>query len=138
MESVSRTVEFYAAAERRIGRLTLVLGLGAALLAGFLLSLPAGIGVGVGAVLAWVNYLWLKEAAHAFTQLAASQADTPRPHISPWVYVRFFGRYALIALVLYVMVARLAVPITSLLSGLLALGAAAMAEGIYEIFARSR
>ena len=131
--SKSREPDFYATAERRIGRLTLILGLGAAALVVLLVSGRAGVGVGVGAALAWLNYVWLRQAAQALTQLAATPGRVARPRISVWVYIRCFGRYVLIAFVAYVIVTRFGVPVASLLSGLLALGAAAMAEGIYEI-----
>lgn len=132
MQTVHQAADFYSAAERRIGLLTLVLGLAAAAVVAVVLSLSAGVGVAVGALLAWVNYIWLKQATHALTRVATAQAAASKPKVSPWVYVRFFGRYALIGVVLYVMVTQFAIPVASLLGGLLALGGAAMTEGIYE------
>ncbi len=136
MGTASQKAEFYVRAERRIGWLTLGLGMGGALVIALVISRPAGVGVAVGAVLAWVNYRWLKQAAHAMSRVAAAQVDAKKSGVSMWVYVKFFARYALIALVLYVMVARFVVPIGSLLGGLLALGAAAMLESILELFGR--
>ena len=138
MGTTSLKADFYARAEQRIGWLTLGLGLAAALVTGVLVSGAAAAGVTIGALLAWVSYRWLREAAHALTRLSAAQAQAEKPRVSPWLYVRFFARYALIGLVLYVMVARFAVPMASLLGGMLALGAAAMVEGIYEIIFGSR
>ena len=126
--------EFYGRAERRIGWLTLVLGLGAAIAVARLVSSSAGAGIAAGTVLAWFNYRWLESFIDALVRVSSAPEETPRPRVSAWAYLKFFGRYVLIGSVLYVMVARFAIPILSILSGLLALGAAAMAEAIYEIF----
>jgi hypothetical protein len=122
-------------AERRIARLTLWLGLAAAVPVAALVSPRAGAGVAAGAVLAWVNYVWLKAAAHALTDVARGQAEGQRARVPASVYAKFFGRYALIAAIVYVMVTRFAIPVASVLGGLLALGAAVMVEGLYEVFA---
>ena len=132
---VSQNLNRYARAERRIGWLTLALGLAAAAITGAVGPSAAGLGVAIGAVLAWLNYRWLHQAAVALSRLAAA-GEGSRPHISTWVYVKFFARYGLIGVVLYVMVTRFAVPVVSMLAGLCALGAAAMAESIYELLVR--
>ena len=128
----------YARAERRIGHLTLALGLSAAAVVAATVSLPAGAGVAAGAALAWINYRWLAGGVSAITRQAVAQAGPALrgPRISFWVYVRFFARYALLALAAYAMVRVFRVPIWSVLAGLFALGAAAMAEGLYEVFAQ--
>jgi hypothetical protein len=45
------------------------------------------------------------------------------------------GRYVLIALAIYVSLNYFAVPLVAMIFGLLALGAGAFAESLYEIFA---
>ncbi len=135
METAAPSSDFYQRAERRLSWLTLALGLAAATAVALLLSLRAGVGVFVGATLAWVNLRWLQQALDALVLLSTAQEGAPRPRISLWLYVKFFGRYALIGLVLYAMVAAFGVPILSLVGGLCALGAAAMAESVYELIA---
>ena len=130
----AQTDEFYRRGERRIGWLTLLIGSVAAVVVLPVVSPSASAGVAVGAVLAWVNYRWLEGVVGALVRVSTPKEAGQPPRVSKSVYVKFFARYALIGLVLYVMVARLSVPVLSILGGLLALGAAAMAEALYEVF----
>jgi hypothetical protein len=127
---------FALRAERRIAGLTFVLGFAAAGAAVFASSLATGAGVAAGALLAWMNFRWLRQGVDALARVATTPAGGERPRISTWVYAKLFGRYALIGVVLYVMVFRLSVPAWSIVAGLLALGAAAMVESIYEVLQR--
>lgn len=127
-----------ALAERRIVRWTLVLGFLAAIPVALWFSWRAGAGVFIGAVLAWINARWLQQALDALTKLSTAQAGAPKPRISGWLYVKFFGRYVLMGFVIYIMMIYFAVPVLSLLSGLLALGAATMAEFLYESMSRKK
>ena len=52
----------YELTERRIARLTLLVGIVASVAAAFLYSLRTGFGVLVGAILAWINFRWLERA----------------------------------------------------------------------------
>lgn len=123
-------------AERRIAWLTIALGMAAAAGVALLHSPRAGLGVLVGSLLAWVNARWLQEALDAITRLSAAQAGAPKPRISAWLYFKFFARYALMGFVIYIMMKYFAVPVVSLLGGLLALGAATMAEFFFEALTR--
>lgn len=126
------------AAEKRIAAMTLVLGLCAAVPVGLRLSVLAGAGVAVGTILGWLNYQWLRQTAAVLQKLSTAGSSGESPRISKWTYGKLFGRYFLIGVVLYVMVTRFAVPIASLLAGMLAPGAAAMVDGVYENLRRSR
>ncbi len=127
-----------ALAERRIVRLTLVLGFLAAVPVALRFSWRAGTGVFIGAVLAWINARWLQNALDAIARLSIAQAGAPKPRISVWVYIKVGARYVLMAVVIYIMITYFGVPVVSLLSGLLALGAAAMAEFLYESVTRKK
>ena len=127
-----------ALAEQRIVRWTLVLGFLAAVPVALWYSWRAGAGVLIGAVLAWINARWLQQALDALTQLSTAQAGAPKPRISGWLYLKFFGRYVLMGVVIYIMISYFAVPVVSLLGGLLALGAATMAEFLYESVTRKK
>lgn len=129
-------VDIYGRPERRIAWLTLAIGSVAATVVAIAATPRAGVGVLLGAMLAWVNLRWLQQALDALVQLSTAQAGKARPRISSWVYFKFFARYALIGLVLYVMVSGFGIPVLSMLGGLCALGAAAMAESLYEVIAR--
>ena len=133
--------DFYKRAERRIETITLALGALAAMLTGVLYSWPAGLGVAAGALLAWLNSQWLRQGLDAMRDAAVAQhvADRPeasRAHVSPLLVAKLLGRYVLIGLIAYVIVAFFSVPVLSILAGFLSLGAAAMVEGVYEAVAR--
>jgi len=132
--------ELYLAAERRIARLTLLLGLTAAAVVWPLVSAAAAAGVAVGAALAWVNALWMREALDSLVSASVAQHEAAgrgrAPRFPLRIGAKLVGRYALLAAVVYVIVKFFAVPVLSVLAGLLALGAATMAEGIYEACAR--
>lgn len=121
-----------------MSRTTLVLGGIAAAVAAALSAWGTAAGVLMGTALAWLNLRWLEQAVNAVAALSVAQANAPKPRISSWTYFKFFARYALIALVLYVTVTRLPVPILSVLGGLLALGAAAMLEGTRDALGKAR
>ncbi|HKO03636.1 MAG TPA: ATP synthase subunit I [Candidatus Acidoferrales bacterium] len=123
---------------QRVARTTLVLGALVALAATLKASALAGLGVLLGTLLAWINFRWLEEAADGLARLAKAQPGPQRPQISQWTWAKFFARYALLALALYVTVSRSQVPIVSVLGGLLMLGAAAMAVGLYEVLVETR
>jgi hypothetical protein len=137
METPQRSREWFARAERRIAGMTLAFGLvagAAAAIAGY----PKwGAGVAIGAVLAWVNFHWFEQGVTAVVRVSQAQAGAPKPRISMWVWVKMFGRYVVIALLLYTTWALWKVPAVAMLAGLCALGAAVMAESIYEIIGRA-
>lgn len=134
--------EFFRRAEDRIGRLTLALGFTGSAVTALAYSVPAGLGVATGTVLAWISFRWLQQSLDSLVRASVAQhdrAERAQPVRFPIsVGAKLVGRYALIAVVLYVIVNFLAVPVFSVLAGLFALGAATMVEGIYEAVARSR
>lgn len=137
-EAEIKSAELLRRRDRRLEWLTLVLGFGAAAVVSLVVTRAAGAGVAIGTLLAWLNLRWLQQGVAAIVQLSVAQAGQPRPRVSVWVYVKLFGRYALIGLVLYVTVSRLMIPLLSVLGGLFALGAAAMVSGIYEVLVETR
>jgi len=124
--------------ERRVAWMTLALGAVAAAALALARAPLVGVGLALGSLLAWLNFRWLQQASDGLAQLAKAQPGRERPVISQWTWAKFFARYALIALVLYVTVSRSRVPIVSVVGGLLMLGAAAMAVGLYEVLVETR
>jgi hypothetical protein len=124
---------FYATAERRIEWLTLALGAGGAVFAAAGWGWRAGAGVGVGALLMWLNFRWLKPGVGALVSVSAAQADSKQVRVPRSVYMKFFGRFALLLFVVYVILSRALLPVTALLAGLFALVAAVMLEMIYDL-----
>ena len=121
----------------RISRLTLILGLASALLAFFLKSHPYAAGIAVGALLAWLNFRWLDQALVVMERQATVQEGAPAVRVPRGTYAKVAGRYLLMAAAIYVTVHYFAVPLVSLIMGLLALGAGAFAASIYEVISGS-
>jgi hypothetical protein len=138
METPQRSREWYARAERRIAGLTLALGLAAAVAVAIAGYPRWGLGIAVGAALAWVNFRWFEQGVSAVVRVAQAQTGAPKPHISMWVWVKMFARYGVVGVLLYTTWALWKVPVVAMLAGLCALGAAVMAEGIYEIMGRAK
>jgi small-conductance mechanosensitive channel len=135
--AADREAEYSARSEQRIAWLTPAVGLAAAAAVALAGQGRIAAGVAAGALLAWLNFRWLAQAVDALVRVSTAQPEGPAPRISPWLYVKFFGRYGLLGVALYVMVARFDVPAWSLIAGLLALGAAVMIESLYQVAARN-
>lgn len=123
----------YAATERWIARLTLLLGFLAAVAVACFYGQNWGGGILVGAILAWFNFRWLRQGLDALTTAATAQANQPNPQVPFATYFKALFRYGLIALAVYVIFEYLNVPILSMILGLCALGAATLAVSVYEI-----
>ena len=132
METVE--VAPYALTERRIARLTLLLGAVASAGAYFLFSIRVGAGVFIGALLAWVNFRWLKSALDTVTRAATVQAEHSKARMPIGSLFGLIGRYLLIAVSVYVIFIYFGIPILSMLVGLCALGAATIVASLYEVF----
>jgi hypothetical protein len=137
MDQAARDNDTALRMSRRIERLTLIFGVIAALAVAFAKSPRAGIGIGIGSLLAWLNYHWLDQALASLATVAAAQEGSPNARVPASIYWKFVGRYVLIGLVVYVSVHYFDVPILAVLMGLLALGAGAMAESLYQVFTGS-
>ena len=120
--------------ERRIAWLTLVFGVAtcmAALLAGS--RMWAG-GLLLGAVLAWLNFRWLRRGLDGLVAASTAQAGAEKPRVPLGAYFGAALRYGLIALSVYVIFKVLKVPLASMVVGMCALAAAAIAASVYELF----
>ncbi|HUL15726.1 MAG TPA: ATP synthase subunit I [Terriglobales bacterium] len=119
--------------ERRISWLTPLLGFAGALLALSLRQPDWAEGLLLGAVLAWLNFRWLRRGMDALVGGSAAQEGQPKPRVPLISYFTAAFRYALLALGVYVIFTYLHVPLVSLIVGLCALGAAAIAASVWEI-----
>ena len=120
--------------EQRIAWLTLVIGLAAGAAAASTGHWPWASGLMIGAVLAWLNFRWLRHGLDALVEASTAQAGAAKPSVPVGTYFRAMFRYALIALSVYVIFKVLRVPLASMVVGLCALAAAAMAASVYEIW----
>ena len=119
--------------EKWIARLTLVLGALAALPVSWFKSIPWGSGILIGAILAWLNFRWLRQGLDVLTTAASAQAGDAKPQVPVSTYFTAAFRYGLIGLAVYVIFEYLNVPVLSMILGLCALGAATIAVSVYEI-----
>jgi hypothetical protein len=112
----------------------LVLGVITAVGAYFLFSARIGAGVLVGALLAWVNFRWLKNALDGITHVSTAQAQSAKVRLPIWSIFGLIGRYLLIGASVYVIFTFFRIPVLSMLVGLCALGAATIGASLYEVF----
>jgi small-conductance mechanosensitive channel len=122
-----------AVTERRISWLTLLIGLPAGLVVAVLRDPAWGAGVGIGTLLAWLNFRLLERALYALVQASEAQAGKEKPAVPLRSYIAMAIRYGLIAFAVYVIFEFLRIPILSMIVGLCALGAATIAASVYEI-----
>jgi len=87
----------------------------------------------IGAALAWLNFRWLRRGLDALVAASAAQAGVEKPRVPMGAYFRALFRYALIALIVYVIFEFLRVPLASMVVGMCALAVAAVAASVYEI-----
>jgi hypothetical protein len=123
-----------ALTERRIGWLTLAIGGVAAGVTGLAYRWDWAIGLMIGAGLAWCNFVWLAKGMDALVAASTAQSDAAQPRLPIGTYFRAAFRYGLIALSVYVIFRVLHIPLMSMIFGLCALGAAAVAASVYEVW----
>jgi small-conductance mechanosensitive channel len=119
--------------EKRIANLTLVFGVIAAILVAYFHGWRWGLGILIGAILAWFNFRWLKQGLDALAASSAAQSSSKKVEVPIGVYFRATFRYLLIAFAVYVIFKILNVPVLSMIFGLCALGAATFAISVHEI-----
>lgn len=119
--------------EQLIAGMTLAIGLAAGLAIGILYDWIWAAGTAIGAVLAWLNFRWLKQAVGALTRAATAQSNQQKTRVPVGSYFLAMFRYALIAITIYVIFKFLKVPVLSMIAGLFALGAATLVACLYEI-----
>jgi ATP synthase I chain len=122
------------ATERRIAWLTLAIGSVAALATGLSYRWIWAAGLLIGTILAWLNFRWLRRGMDALVEAANAQAGAATTHVPVGTYFRALFRYGLIAFIVYVIFKLLGIPLVSMVLGLLALGAAAIAASVYELW----
>ena len=123
-----------AETERRIAWLTLAFGVAACAAAALAGSRIWAAGLLIGAVLAWLNFRWLRRGLDALVAASTAQAGAEKPRVPLGAYFGAVFRYGLIALSVYVIFKLLKVPLASMVVGMCALAAAAIAASVYELF----
>jgi ATP synthase I chain len=130
---MAETDSIYVAAEHRIEWMTLAFGLAGALFVLIRWGWRPGAGVALGAALAWLNFRWLKQGVTALVKISTAQANSDHARVPMSVYAKFFGRFALLLVVVYVILSRSWLPVAAVLGGLFAVVAAVMIELMWEL-----
>jgi hypothetical protein len=121
------TPDWMEGVDRRLDRSSLVLTLAAMGVAFFLHSTRAALSIGAGGLLSYINFHWLKQAI----DFAVTHVTHPAP--ARRVIVRFVGRYALIAVVLYVTIRGSILDLVFVFAGLLVYVVAILIECVSEV-----
>jgi hypothetical protein len=122
-----------AVTERRIAWLTLLIG-GLAAITALIIHRPLwSAGLTIGTILAWLNFRWLARGLDALVVQSTTQSGLEKPRVPVSSYFFAVFRYTLIALAVCAIFKFLYVPLLSMLLGLCALGAAAIAASVYEV-----
>jgi ATP synthase I subunit len=126
---------FYDGAYRRIAVFTAVLAVAAMLALARLSGWRFAGGFALGALVAAINFVWLKQAVSA---MADRITQTGQRASSSGVVVRFLLRYLLIGLGAYVIFKSSVVSVYGLLAGLFVPVAAMVCEAGYELYVALR
>jgi len=134
--------ERLSGAYRRILRVATVLSIAGTLVAALLFGWQGGLGLAVGALLAFVNFVWLHRGTERLIEriVASNKATTagePLPRKVRFVFP-FPLRYALMIAVAYVILKSYPGLLVGFMVGLILPIIASMAEGIYEALVVSR
>jgi hypothetical protein len=120
--------------ELRIGWLTIFFGAVAAVVAAVMGNRSWASGLVVGTILGWLNFRWLGRGLDALVLASTAQRGSEKPVVPWWNYLLALFRYALIGLIVYAIFVYRNIPLASMLIGLCALAAAAIAASVWEIF----
>ncbi len=107
------TDDIFKGLDARLNRSSLIVGAVAVLVAFILVSAKAAISLAAGGVLSYINFRWLKRAID-FIVMQGAEGRGARG-----VALRFVGRYALIAVFLYVTIRSSALQLVFVFAGLL-------------------
>ena len=119
--------------ERRISWLTLFFGVAATVVSAALGHWSWAKGLAVGTALGWLNFRWLGRGLDALVLASTAQQGHEKPLVPWWTYVLAVFRYALIGLTVYVIFKYRNIPLASMILGMCALAAAAIAASVWEI-----
>jgi hypothetical protein len=125
---------FGSATLRRIEWLTLAIGAAGSVAAGWRWGWRGAVGLAIGAILSWLNFRWLKGSVLAFGRAATGAGEKAEPaRVPKSAYAKFFGRFALLLVAVYVILTRSVFPAVALLAGLFASAAAVVLGILWEL-----
>ncbi|MFQ3580474.1 MAG: ATP synthase subunit I [Chloracidobacterium sp.] len=117
------------ATERRVRWLTCVIAAGLALAAGMWWRWGVGVGVALGGALAYLNFLWMQASLRSIVAATTSIGGKP----SRWQMGKFFLRWIVIGVVIWLSIQVAFVPPVAIVCGLFALPLAVIAEALVQV-----
>ena len=121
---------FLSGAYRRIQRIAIVLSAATAVAAALFFRWRTGVGVAVGALLAYLNFVWLHHGAQLIVERVASPAESRPSKLR--LMLAFFLRYIFVTVIAYVILKSYPRMLVGFIVGLALPILAAMCEGVYE------
>ena len=129
--ALHNTDDFYARALERIPRIMLVLGLAALITALVFFRWPIAAGFALGAVIAFLNFHWLKKVVVDLGEITVQSGNSVSGR---GIVQRFLLRYFLMALVAFVILTVSRESLYGLFAGLFLPVAAILCEAVYEAY----
>jgi len=123
--------DFYSRALERIQRTMIVIGVAALFTAWAYFGWRIGLGVALGAIVAYLNFHWLKKVVAGIADLTIQSGS---PASSRGVVHRFLLRYFLMALVAFGILTVSRESLYGLFAGLFLPVAAILCEAVYEAY----
>jgi hypothetical protein len=120
---------FYEGALGRIRRLMIAIGAGATVATLIAAGWRVAVGVMIGSVVAWANFVWLKQAV---TAMAERVTETGSGKSGGGTVAKFVLRFALIGIAAYVIFLSSRQSLWGFLGGLFTAVAAILCEAAYE------
>jgi hypothetical protein len=120
--------------DRRIEIITICLGLGGAVCAGFARGGRMALAVAAGAVLSWLNFRWLKGGVDTIARFAIAQRGGEKVIVPRRIYFKFLGLFAVIILTAYAILKYFILPLPGVLAGFFAAVVAVLVEAIGQLF----
>jgi len=122
---------FYSGALDRIRRFMAALAAPLVAVAWWRFGMRSAVGLGVGCVIAFVNFYWLKRVINGFVDRAAG---APASQSGDGIVARFLLRYILMAIGAYVILTVSPASLNGLLAGLFLPVAGIACEAVYEVY----
>jgi ATP synthase I chain len=132
-QPAAREVAFLSGAYRRIRRITIVLGAIGIMVAALFFGWRNGLGVAAGAIVGYVNFVWLHQASRMMVDRMMPAVENAPSRFR--VLLGFAGRYAFVVVAAYVILRGWPEVLVGFIVALFFPIAAAMSEGVYEALA---
>lgn len=129
---------FLSRAYHRILRLTIWLSVAATIIVTILLGWRSGLGLAIGAPIAYINLVWLHQGSAMMVERMIASSSSATTPSKGRVVLAFAGRYALMIALVCVILKSFPGMRLGFMMGLVAPIVAATCEGIYEAVVNGR